>query len=113
MILSILNEKVEKYIEKLKPQVMTAYVGRYRVGVVFAEDHISELGNALHEANPSLDLMAVVNLKSRKVSYRTSHDYVDVEKFAKHFGGGGRQKTAGSELTDDVYDQIVSSIFQL
>lgn len=111
-ILSILEEKYRAYVQKLNSNIYHMNVGRYRAGIVFAEEYISEAGNALHEMNPGFDLIILVNLKSKKVSYRTMYDNVDVGKVAQFFGGGGREKTAGSELKDKQLEQIMDAIFR-
>lgn len=109
-ILSILDEQVDTYIGKMADNLMSFCVGKYQVGVVFGEQHISEVGNELHEMYPSLDLIAIINMKSRKVSYRTIREDIDAGKFARYFGGGGRQATAGSELSEDQIINIVRTI---
>lgn len=110
MILDILDEQVDAYIGEMSDNLMSFCVGKYQVGVVFGEQHISEVGNELHKMHPSLDLIAIINMKSRKVSYRTIREDIDAGKFARYFGGGGRQATAGSQLLEDQIINIVRTI---
>lgn len=70
-------------------------------GVVFADKYISELGNELCKLNRELDYIAIVNMSTRSVSYRTIKDDVDMDMIAKKYGGGGHPKAAGSKF--DVY----------
>ena len=70
-------------------------------GVVFADKYISELGNELCKLNRELDYIAIVNMSTRSVSYRTIKDDVDMGMIAKKYGGGGHPKAAGSKF--DVY----------
>ena len=48
-----------------------------------------------------LDYIAIVNMSTRSVSYRTIKDDVDMGMIAKKYGGGGHAKAAGSKF--DVY----------
>ena len=75
--------------------------GEYMYGVVFADKYISELGNELCKLNRELDYIAIVNMSTRSVSYRTIKDDVDMGMISKKYGGGGHPKAAGSKF--DVY----------
>ncbi len=112
IFLEIEQEKIDRSVEKSLKQLTTYNVGRYNIGVVFGEKYISEVCHALHEKHPKLDLIAMVNLSSRTISYRTNREDVDVGKFAKYFGGGGRPATAGSEISDAHIDTILNTLFQ-
>lgn len=70
-------------------------------GIVFADKYISELGNELCKLNRELDYIAIVNMSTCSVSYRTIRDDIDMGMIAKKYGGGGHPKAAGSKF--DVY----------
>lgn len=110
-ILQVEEERIERYIKKMEKQLTIRHVGRYNVGVVFGDQYMSEVCHALHDKNPELDLVAMVNMSSGKVSYRTNRDDVNVGEFAKYFGGGGRQATAGSEINDTNRNDILDKLF--
>ncbi len=112
LFLEIEQEKIDRYVEKSLKQLTAHHVGRYNVGVVFGEQYVNEVCQAAYEANPELDLIAMINLSSRKLSYRTGRKDIDVGKFAKYFGGGGRAATAGSEISETHIDTILNVIFQ-
>lgn len=50
---------------------------------------------------------------SKKISFRTIHDHVDVSEIAAVYGGGGHQKAAGCNLTEETYQIFVQNTFQL
>lgn len=50
---------------------------------------------------------------SKKISFRTIHDHVEVSEIAAVYGGGGHQKAAGCNLTEETYQIFVQNTFQL
>ena len=112
-ILQLKQEEIDRYIEKCSKKLTVKPVGRYNVGVVFAEMHINDVAHALHKQHPELDLIAVINMNSRKVSYRTEREDIDVSHFARYFGGGGRRATAGSQISDEKLGYILEMIFNV
>lgn len=111
MLLELEEENIQKYIESKSKQVIERQVNGKQVGVVFAERYGSQLGNALAIANPHLDLIAIIN-PSYSVSYRTVKDNVHLGEFTKQFGGGGHPKAAGSPISDEMREELISVIFQ-
>ncbi|MGZ9868249.1 DHH family phosphoesterase [Priestia endophytica] len=109
-LLEIEKEKIAKYINSNSKKLKVYKINNRDVGVVFAEQYHSELGNELSKANSHLDLIAMINPSSKKVSYRTIHEHVNVGEFAKAFGGGGHPKAAGSQF--DIDDNIVEMFFR-
>jgi uncharacterized protein len=111
-LLNKLNEEeIERYLNKCRKLMTTEMIGKYKVGVVFAEQFPNDVAHTLHQENPELDLIAIVNMSSKKVSFRTERDDVNVGQFAKYFGGGGREQTAGAELDLAQFNQIKNIIF--
>lgn len=110
-LLEIEQERINRKVAKALKQLTIKNVGRYNIGVVFAEDYQNEVAHQIHAEHPQLDLVAVVNMSSRKVSYRTDREDIDVGKFAQYYGGGGRPQTAGSQIDDAHFDAIMSFIF--
>jgi uncharacterized protein len=84
----------------------------YKVGVVYSEQYTSELGNVLSERNLELDFIAMIDMGTKKVSYRTVHEHVNLGKdVAKVFGGGGHAKASGSQFSSKVLDVAFKVIF--
>jgi len=111
LLLDLKQEEIDRYVRACEKKLKIKPVGRYKVGVVFAEQHINEVAHEIHKKHPDLDLIAVINLNSQKISYRTERDDIDVSRFAQYFGGGGRKATAGSQLSDSQMEQILEMIF--
>lgn len=94
-ILKVDGDKKTSYIDRKEKQMQICDFNDNTVGVVFAEQYISELGNVLSERNPQLDYIMMVDMGGKKVSLRTIHDYMDLGIVAKQFGGGGHSKASG------------------
>lgn len=112
IVLDVDNAKKKDYINRKQKQMITGCLLGYRAGFVFAEQYISELGNILSENNPELDFIVILDLGNKKVSYRTTHDYIDLGKdVASHFGGGGHAKASGSQLNAQAIKLILTTMF--
>jgi uncharacterized protein len=111
MFLEVEQEKINRYVNKSIKSLTIKNVGKFNVGMVFGENYINEVAHEIHNEFPALDLVAVINMRSKKVSYRTQREDIDVNQFASYFGGGGRPQTAGSQISDAVFGIILDSIF--
>jgi len=106
LLVSIENKREEKYIEGRSKRMVKHewYVDgkRYDVGVVFADQYHSTLGNTLNTLNPDLNFVAILDMNSGKGSLRTIHEDVHVGNIAKSIaGGGGHPKAAGFEFDSE------------
>lgn len=111
-ILQMDYDKKVNYINRKEKQMFSGRLVGKDVGFVFAEQYISELGNELSDRHPNLDFIAIIDLGSKKVSYRTVKDNIDLGKdVAKNFGGGGHPKASGSEFTLEKAKLIVPLLF--
>lgn len=112
-LLNMEEDRIERYIRRKKREVVQIKNDEYFAGVVYAESYHSELGNELSKEHPHLDYIAILNMGSKKISFRTIHDHVDVSEIAAVYGGGGHQKAAGCNLTEETYQIFVQNTFQL
>lgn len=112
-ILSMEEGKIERYIRRKKRELVQTNFGEFYAGIVYAESYHSELGNELGKENVHLDYIAMMNMGSKKISFRTIHDHIDVSSIAAQFGGGGHQKAAGCSLTVEAYKQFVLETFHI
>lgn len=72
----------------------------YEVGIVFAENHISELGNRMCEIYPNIDFaMIITNFET--ISFRTVKADIDLSQIAEYYGGGGHPKAAGAQIRNN------------
>ncbi|MFJ8247250.1 DHH family phosphoesterase [Peribacillus asahii] len=113
VVLDVDYEKKIAYINRKEKQMITGAMIRGKtVGFVFAEQYISELGNELCERHPELDFVAIIDLGSKRVSYRTVKDDIDLGKdIASHFGGGGHPKASGSQIDINIVKMVFPMIF--
>jgi uncharacterized protein len=112
-LLDIEDNKIERYIRSKNRQIVQTYIEDYCVGIVHAEQYLSELGNELNKLNPHLDMIALINVGTKKIGLRTIHDHVNVAEFAARFGGGGHPKASGCELTREAFNMFVLDVFHL
>lgn len=113
MLLDVEEKKIERYIHSKNRQMVQTLTDEYCVGIVHAEQYLSELGNALNKLNPHLDMIVLLNVGTKKVGLRTIHDHVDVSEYATRFGGGGHPKASGCELTKEAFDKFVVNVFSI
>lgn len=109
LLLELQQEKIDKYIQKKNNEIIEYKIGEYSVGIVFAEQFVSELGNKLSLLNPQYDLITMVGDNS--ISYRTTKNNIDCSKVAKLFGGGGHKKASGSQILNQDKVEIIKLIF--
>jgi uncharacterized protein len=110
-LLRVEERKIDRYISSKKRQVVQAIVDELVMGVVYAENYQSELGNLLNEAYPHLDLITMVNPGTKGLSFRTIHDHIDVSKVAAKYKGGGHPKASGAELTEEGFKTFMEETF--
>lgn len=109
ILLELNQERIDKYIKSKNYEVKPMKMLGYNCGIVFAEQYISELGNSLSEMNSELDFIVIVN-SLQTLSFRTVREDVDVSEIARHFGGGGHKKAAGSDISDALRNKIFKLI---
>ena len=111
------QKEIDSYVEQKDKQLRVSKDPFGNVfGYVFSERYFSELGNRLCGLHPELDYVAMIDISSGKVSYRTCKESVDVGgEIAHSFGGGGHKKAAGSRFdAEEAGDYILrhSIMFQ-
>lgn len=112
LLLQFNQKEIDKYIDSKEKEMIISCDGEYKYGVVFAEKYFSELGNELCTRNPNLDYVAMVNVGTYSISYRTIKENIDVGQVAKRYGGGGHQKAAGSDFHNHIVTQFITNIFK-
>lgn len=112
-ILDIEQRRIKYYIDSHAKGLkeITTEEG-YRIGVVFAENYLSELGNRLAEDYPHLDFIAMINLATGSISYRSNKDTVHLGMFAQTRGGGGHDRSAGSPISQELRDSLIQVILR-
>jgi uncharacterized protein len=113
MILDIEEQKINRYIHSKSRQLVQTFVDDFCVGIIHAEQYLSELGNALNTLYPHLDMIALMNMSGKKMGFRTIHDEINVAEYAKTFGGGGHPKASGCEMTAEAFEKFVEKVFDL
>ena len=110
-ILQLEQEKIDRMVAEKNKEIRANSLFGYKAGVVFAEEHISELGNKLCCLNPELDFIVLVNMAAKTISFRTIKD-IDLGKdIASRFGGGGHPKAAGAAISDNTEQVLLATLF--
>lgn len=112
VLLTMKQREIDEYIkEKMSSMKKMDLMGR-TAGVVFAEKYQSELGNKICEKNKDIDFVAMIDMSSCKVSYRSVRDDIHLGvDIASAFGGGGHAKAAGSQFDAEKELDFIMSIF--
>lgn len=105
------QQEINRYIDTKNKSMAKIVLYDYKVGIVFADNYISELGNKLCELNTDIDFVAILDLSRNKVSYRTIRDDINLGEFAKKFGGGGHVKAAGSMVEEESIFKFIKNLY--
>ena len=108
VLLTSEHQRISNYIKA--KDIFELQLYEYHLGVIFAEQYVSELGNYIALNHPEYEAIAIIG--SRTVSLRTVKEDIDVSVLAKRFNGGGHQKAAGFPLTADVISDYIKIIFR-
>lgn len=111
-LLMIEEDKIERYIRRKNREIVQAFIKPYYAGIVHAESYHSELGNALGKEHEYLDYIAILNLGTKKISFRTIHDHIDVSEIAGLWGGGGHAKASGCSINEETFQVFVKPAFE-
>lgn len=110
-LLSIEQERMNDYVQSKIDKLYFGKINGYRVGIVFAENYRSILGNYLSKYyEDKIDFVIIINM-ARSISYRTIKD-INVGDFAKIYGGSGHQKAAGSPLPNKFREQLIKLLYE-
>lgn len=105
------SRRKQLYVEEKDKQLIKAFIKPYNVGIVFAENYRSILGNELSKKHEELDFIIIINL-ARCISYRTIKEDIDLSQFASIYGGKGHKKSSGSSLPNGLKELIIKNIFE-
>lgn len=107
-LIELENLRIKRYIEE--KEIIEISLDNKKVGVVFAERNMSELGNYLVNKYDYLDYIILINV-DKSISYR-GNNKVDLSVIAKQYNGGGHFNAAGSPLPKDLKEKIIKEIFK-
>jgi len=106
------QKKIDKYIEIKAKNIISMKLFSYNAGIVFADQYTSELGDELGKIFTEFDFIAMINIDTKKVSYRTNKENIDLSEIAKKLDGGGHKKAAGSPIENKILDELLINIFK-
>lgn len=112
IVLKIKQSEIDRYIEEKNETMFTSPLCGMVCGFVFADRFVSELGNKLCKMHPEIDFVAMIDMDSKTISYRTVKENIDLgNDVAKLFGGGGHPKAAGSQFAEEIKLSTIEKIF--
>lgn len=110
-LLKIEERKIQEYMDKKKEEVWRMTIDGHTVGIVFAENYRSELGNYLSRLyQDQIDFFALVNV-SGGISFRSCNDKVDLSIFAQKYHGGGHKRASGCAVEEEIKRKILGTLF--
>ena len=107
-LIELENLRIKRYIEE--KEIIEISLNNKKVGVVFAERNVSELGNYLVNKYDYLDYVILINV-DKSISYR-GNNKVDLSVIAKKYNGGGHFNASGSPIPIDLKEKIIKEIFK-
>lgn len=99
-MLDLNKNKKSLYINEKYSKMVKRHFSNYTIGICYAENYISELGDYCLENDNSLDIVFTVDSLER-VILRTHREDIDLSEIALRYGGGGHKKAAGFSLNEN------------
>lgn len=118
LLLEIKEEKYQRILENCNKYMQRLSYNDFTIGLVYANEYISELGNDLATMNDDVDFVALINLTTGYIGFRGVKDYVHLGDFAKKLGdslgikGGGHPMASSMSLNKEFKNNIILSIFK-
>lgn len=112
LLLDIEEKRKNKYIDRKEYQLYSVDIKEYKVGVVFADNYLSELGNTLAERHPEYDFIAIIS--GSTISFRScENSKLDLGKISKElYNGGGHKHAAGCPVSKEKLESIIISFLK-
>lgn len=117
---ALLDQKqaeIKDYIKKKNDQLQKVVIETDKdgndvlIGVVFAEQHVSELGNELCKIHEDIQYVVMIEPGRYRLSFRTRRDDIDLGEVAKAYDGGGHPKAAGGKFSEQLIDDLFNELF--
>lgn len=111
-LLEVEDIRIHNYIEMVKEEIIPVKIDGYHVGVLFSDRYTSDVGNALATMyQDTYDLIAMIKMRTGRISYRAVKSEVDLTVFAKKYGGNGHKHAAGSAVPESLKQEIIATIY--
>ena len=110
----IVNKKreIQNYVEEAVENIYVIKIDGYKAAICYAEKYRNDIKDYIIENKIfDVDILIIIKLKEKSISYRSIKENVDVNKFAKKYGGGGHFSAAGSQIEDFLIKRITRVIF--
>lgn len=109
----VIEYQKNKYIKNHKDKMIKINLtDNIKIGMLIADQYISELGNILCEEN---DIDAVFLLGPDRISLRSIGDKFNCSKLASIFNGGGHLNAAGFTIKEEqlrsIFNNIICKLF--
>lgn len=106
------ERQIFMYCLQNKQRYMEATIDGLKLKVVFCENHINDIADAILEEYPDdTDIAVVINMNGRNVSFRTSRTDIKVGEIVERFDGGGHPKAGGFKFTEEFMTNFISKLF--
>ncbi len=106
------EKEIERYVKEATNNLFVISIDEYKVAVCFAENFRNDIKEYVKKNNlVDADLLAIIKVKDKNISYRSLKENVDVNKFAQKYGGGGIFAAAGSQFKIDELKKMANILF--
>lgn len=110
-ILDINQKQIDNYINTKNKLLQKRIFNNNKIGIVFADMHLSELGNQLCKLNKDIDYVMMYNMST--CSLRTIRNDIDLSKIANSFGGGGHKKASGFVCPPNKVQNFIKNLLEI
>lgn len=115
LLLNQRAKEITNYIDKKDKELRKIVIGTDEegndrlAGFLFAEDHLSILGNEICLRNTDIEFVMMLHMGRGSISFRTIRDDLDLGALSKAcYGGGGHPKAAGGSIPDAAKEAFIA-----
>jgi oligoribonuclease NrnB/cAMP/cGMP phosphodiesterase (DHH superfamily) len=109
--INLYEANIEDYVRERARTIVPMRLKSYNIGVVFADLHVSHVGNYVAKHRQDLDFVAIVSLPD-KVNLRGIKEDIHLGEIAKEFGGGGHPRAAGFVIRPDQLNKVIFNLLE-
>lgn len=106
-LLEVENRRIEFFLKRKLKTLRFKEMFDRNVAIVYADQYHADLADKISDEHPEADVVAIIDIASKKGSLRSRKENIIVNDIAKHFGGGGHPKAAGFMLSEDAFKDFV------
>lgn len=111
-ILDIENTRISTYYQQKRSTIEFGKFLKFSTATIFAETYQSQIGMMILNEFPDVDVVIMIDMSRRKISFRSSKPGIDVTELAVKLGGGGHPQAAGAPIPKGIVHNTMISILE-